>query len=178
MDKIFKIAISGHRDLKLNKIDKYQKEIEQFLKEEKNSNKNIRIISPLADGADRLIVKAAQNLGLEYEVYLPMPIELYLKDFSPNSKKEFEEFLEKAVAIEVAPFCKGCNAQNIADYGKWRNLQYQYMGFTLVDKADKVLFLFDGNINQPKTGGTADILLYAKKHNKPYKIIKVEREGK
>ena len=174
---IYRIGISGHRDLKSDNIAQYQRQIEKFLEEQKQSyyDKEIRVVSPLADGADRLMVKAAQNTGLEYEVYLPMPKELYVMDFDTTSLPEFEQMLEGAKIIQTTPFCPGCNLQNISFYGIWRDRQYQYMGFTLVDKTDKMLFLFDGDSDTLKIGGTADILAYAREQNKPLEVISVVR---
>jgi hypothetical protein len=105
-----------------------------------------------------------------------MPKELYVMDFDEASLVEFEQMLEGAKNVETAPFCSGCNVRNISFYGQWRDRQYQYMGFTLVDKTDKMLFLFDGDTDTLKTGGTADVLAYAREQNKPIEVISVVRE--
>ena len=90
---MYKIGISGHRDLKEDKLPLYKEQIKKFLVNRKKEKGKVIAVSPLADGADRLFVEAAKELGIEYEVFLPMPKELYEIDFDSKSKEEFEKLL-------------------------------------------------------------------------------------
>jgi len=78
----YKIGISGHRDLKSSEIPKYKEQIRDILTEqiEKHQDKEVYILTPLAEGADQLVAMVARELGLRYEVILPMPLELYRVD--------------------------------------------------------------------------------------------------
>ena len=50
------------------------------------------------------------------------------------------------------------------------------MGFALVERVDYMVFMWDGD-DTIKTGGTYDILSYAKQVGKPMEIIPVVRES-
>ena len=173
---MYKIGISGHRDLKEDKLPLYKEQIKKFLVNRKKEKGEVIAVSPLADGADKLFVQAAKELGIEYEVFLPMPKELYEIDFDESSQKEFEKLLKEAKVIKTASLCDGCTLENIKDYGEYRNKQYQKMGYDLVNLCDEMLFLFDGSMQEIKMGGTADVMFYAKDKGKLFVVIEVERE--
>lgn len=179
-ERVFKVGISGHRDLEKSRTAEYRTALIRILvaleETAKSKGKTLRVVSPLADGADRLMVHTAKELGIDYEVFLPMKQELYEKDFDDASLTEFRTLLEGAEKIAVAPLCKGCNETNIADYGVWRDRQYQTMGFSLVDSVEFMVFMWDGD-ETVKVGGTYDILSYAKQRGKPMEVISVLREG-
>jgi hypothetical protein len=181
----FKVSISGHRDLKQTKIKEYYQAIKSTLLEimEQNKDKEILVVSPLAEGADRLIVKVALDLGLKYEVLLPMRASIYAKDFETDeSYQEFNSLLLNSKGYKITPIYK-CEEtgientpENIQDYGKNRNLQYQKMGKDLVDATDAMIFLWDSIVNN-KIGGTSDILQYAKNSDTIIYEILCEREN-
>lgn len=178
--KIYRIGISGHRDLKKERTAEYRMVLIRILvalyETAKSKGKTLRVVSPLADGADRLMVYTAKKLGIDYEVFLPMDQELYEKDFDDASLAESRTLLKGAEKIAVAPLCEGCNETNITDYGVWRDQQYQTMGFALVDSVELMVFMWDGD-ETVKVGGTYDILSYAKQRGKPMEVISVLREG-
>lgn len=179
--KTFNIGISGHRDLKKDEILLYMDKIEEVLNQiiEENRGKHIVAISPLAQGADQIFIRVAKDMfGLRYKVILPMDEELYKKDFThPNILSEFNILSYLADSVKTIPLCEGNTKENIAVYGKHRDLQYKQVGLDVVDKSDVMIFLYDG-IDNGKTGGAADILKYAKSKNKPFHIIECKRENK
>lgn len=179
LKKKYKVGISGHRDLKKPEIVNYKKQITNFLEylKEKHTEKEIFIISPLADGADRLIVQCAIALGIRYEVILPMPEGLYLDDFSEASRKEFTTLNLNAAASQTLPLCQGNTIDSIKSYGSQRDKQYLVAGQEVVDRSDFMLFLWDG-VDNGLTGGTADIIKYTKLKDKSLFIIECERETK
>jgi len=174
------VGVSGHRDLNQFKINDYKKEIREILysinEKIKKEYKNLIILSPLADGADRLIVEVAIELSLEYKVLLPLPKEIYKKDFNNISQKKFEYLLNEAKTVETIELCDDCTIENVSDYNEYRDKQYKKVGEIVVEKSDFMLFLWD-SIDNGKTGGTADIYKYAKKLNKQMEVIKVERDN-
>ena len=178
-NEIYYIGVSGHRDLKKEEMENYRRQIVDVLKKikAKEPTKVWRVLSPLADGADRLAVSAAKDLGIEYEVLLPMDRSLYERDFDARSLSEFRSLLSEALSVHIAPLCEGCTDNNIADYGEWRDRQYQKMGYALVDRVDRMLFLWDGK-RKWVTGGTYDVLRYALLRSKPFEIIPVRRSRK
>jgi len=173
----YKVGISGHRDLKHSKISDYREKVMDILKEimAKTDDREISVITPLAEGADRLVTECAIELGLSYEVLLPMPVELYIKDFE-QTQEEFFKLCDNAVNVETLSLCEGNTLQNIEAYGDERDKQYAYVGHQVVDRSDAMVFLWDGTDNGLK-GGTADIKKYAEGKKKLIFPIICEREG-
>jgi len=178
----FYVGVSGHRDIDGCDKEIYMSHIKAVLLRlcRDHPGYEIILVTPLAEGADRLVVYVAQEMGMRYEVWLPMPLEMYVQDFDDESLDEFMQLFYGARASDVTPLCEGCTYDNIAAPGKWRSHQYRAMGYTLVKRCDHMIFLFDKNdaiINfEIKRGGTADVLHYAKECQKAYDIIPVKRK--
>lgn len=172
----YKIGISGHRDL----LPAQKEENLVILKghllkvQREQQNRPLLILTPLAEGADRLIAQVALELGIPYDVILPMPLKLYCNDFSPASKKEFMHYLKYARTIETIPLYAGNTHELIATYSTFRNFQYRQVGRTIVEKTQEMIIMSDGTDNQ-QMGGTADIMNYAKTHGKILYNIKCDR---
>lgn len=110
-----RIGVTGHRKLKnvrllQESVQKVLSLIDDILKENlKNTPYDFHIISPLAEGADRLVVKevmewhASDSLDKpSLSISLPLPKEDYIKDFeSAASKDEFEVLLSRALSIHT-----------------------------------------------------------------------------
>ena len=174
----FKVGISGHRDIQQTNKNIYLSQIKEYLNYliYKYPTKEILAVSPLADGADRLFIQAAIEIGLRYEVILPMKPNLYQKDFDNDSYREFNKMLLNAREYKVIPIYNEISEESIAYHGADRDLQYREVGRQLINETDSMLFLWDGKENT-KVGGTYDTLTYAKEHNINYKIIHCEREN-
>ena len=119
------------------------------------------VYSPLADGADRLVVEEAIKLNIPYSAILPMPKENYMIDFDSNSKKEFEYLLENANDISILPLCKGSTIENISTYSKERDLQYEAVGYKIADISNNLIALWDKK-DIGLVGGTGEIVKYFK----------------
>jgi len=178
----FYVGVSGHRDIDMCDKAEYISHIKGVLFRlcREHPDYEIILITSLAEGADRLAAYAAQEIGMRYEVWLPMPLEMYVQDFDDESLDEFMRLFYGARASDVTPLCNGCTYDHIAAPGKWRSRQYQEAGFALVRRCDHMIFLFDENdaIIHPeiKPGGTADVLRYAKARQTSYDIIPVKRK--
>lgn len=173
----FYVGISGHRNIKHSKIEEYKETLKKKLKTTvmQNPQKEVVVLSSLADGADRLIVYAAKELSLRYEIILPMPIEYYEMDFDELSFNEFYQLFIGARSSDVVEMCEGNTFESIATYGNARDLQYQNLGRKMVDKSDMMIFLWDKKENN-LIGGTSDIYNYANNKNKSFDEIECERE--
>jgi hypothetical protein len=84
------IAITGHRDLFPADEPQLYEDIRQILLEEmtRYSSTPVLLLSGLAEGADRVAVRAAISLGISYMAVLPLEPDLYREDFSPRSGVE------------------------------------------------------------------------------------------
>jgi len=159
----FKIGITGHRDLLPSQYDENITILKGHILKLKREypEKQLLILTPLAEGADRLIAKVALDLNIPYDVIMPMPKELYLKDFSTKSQKEFDNYLKQARNIITIPLYEGNTFELIAKNSIFRNFQYREMGRTIVEMADEMIVMSDGK-KSDKIGGTYDIANYAK----------------
>jgi len=154
------IGITGHRflterDKIINSIDEVLKKIKRIYK-----SQDFIILSPLAEGADRLlVVEAFKILKASLFVPLPLPESEYLKDFkTKNSKEEFLKLLKKA--SKVIHFPKIANREK--SYGK--------VGKYIVDNCNILIAVWDGKDEQG-IPGTANIVKIARSLSKPIAII-------
>jgi hypothetical protein len=109
-----------------------------------------RIISPLAEGTDRMV--AAEGLAAGYELYCPLPFpqEEYEKDFrSLASIDEFRRLLAQAACVCVLGGASETQAQ--------RNASYAAVGREVLRRCDILLAVWDGNPAKG-SGGTAQIV--------------------
>jgi len=115
-------------------------------------------VSPLAEGADRLVAKQILNWPVSdkknisnLEVVLPMPEEDYLQDFkTQESKEEFKNLLKLAISTQI--FNKKAS----------RSDNYNKAGQFVVQNCDVLIAIWDGEPAEG-TGGTAEIVAYARK---------------
>lgn len=169
------IGVTGHRRLKnVQFLQKSVKKalfmIEDILKiKMENTIFTYHVISPLAEGADRLVVKEAMEWhvldssnNFFLDVVLPLSKEDYIRDFeSTESKDEFELL-----------FCK---AHSIVTLGTTtsRNIAYENVGRYVVDNCDFLIAIWNGKPASGQ-GGTGDIVEYARKINRPILWINSE----
>lgn len=158
-NKPYKIGITGHRDLKQECIAYYETKVSELLQKMKKRHKDLVVYSPLADGADRLIVKEAIKLGISYKAILPMPKEIYSMDFDNKSLVEFETLLKQAKEVITLPLCQNISLKQISDYGEERDAQYEAVGYYIVDSVDGLVALWDGR-KLGLRGGTGEIVEY------------------
>src|ERR1039458_2908500 len=60
----------------------------------------IRIVSPLAEGSDRIVAEAGLSLGAELQCPLPFPVAEYEHDFeTKSSRAEFHSLLARATSV-------------------------------------------------------------------------------
>lgn len=127
---------------------------------------SLTVISPLAEGADRLVAeRAMENYMARLIVPLPLEIDDYLKDFSSEtSKQAFRQLLQKAISIIDLP------SQDI------RAASYLSAGMYTLEHCDVLLAIWDG---QPARGigGTGQIFAEAREQGKPLVWIEVDRSG-
>jgi len=158
-NKIFKVGITGHRNLKKECIYYYQKQVHSLLADLQKKHTEIIIYSPLSDGADRLIVYEAIKLGIEYIAVLPMPKEIYIIDFDTESVIEFNTFIKNAKDITMIPLANDNTLEEISNHGGQRDMQYEAAGHYIADTCNALVALWDGK-SIGLVGGTGEIVRY------------------
>ena len=116
----------------------------------------LRLISPLAEGADRLAAEAALALGYRLEAPLPFAAAEYEHDF-PGTAAEFRNQLAAAEPHVLA--LDGAR-------GGSEDRSYEAVGRLVVRNCDLLIAVWDGGKGLGR-GGTAEIVQYAARHGLP-----------
>ena len=151
------IGVTGHRflgeaELLIAAIDRVAARIEQ-----KYPGEVWSVVSSLAEGADRLVVRRFLHThpALAIIVPLPLPVAEYLKDFpTAESQQEFHELLAMSrQVIQPEEFAT-------------REEAYRAAGIAMLDASDVLIALWNG---QPArgTGGTGEIVALARQRKMP-----------
>lgn len=115
---------------------------------------SLRVVSSLAEGADRILVRAVQGASGQLEAILPLGPADYCADFgSAESKQEFADLLAEAAVTELVPAAAS------------REDAYELAGRAVVDRSDVMVFMWDGQPARGR-GGTAEIFNYALQRRK------------
>jgi hypothetical protein len=162
------IGVTGHRNLEnqpaLNKaIRSAIQSITQMLPPMHGTSVGLCVLSPLAEGADRLLVKEILKIPEStLEVVLPLEKDDYMQDFETSeSREEFEKLLSQASSIRaLSPKAERTEA-------------YQQVGRHVVDQCDVLIALWDGKPAAGQ-GGTEEIVRYARETDCPLIWIRTD----
>jgi hypothetical protein len=153
-----RIGVTGHRTLASEQliresIKSVMGKLEEMLRLIPHT---FMAVSPLAEGADRLVAKeilawqVPENVDKpSLEAVLPLPEADYLQDFETReSRDEFRELLALA------------KSTHILDKAESRETAYENVGHFVVDNCDFLIAIWNGEPSKGK-GGTAEIVEYA-----------------
>jgi hypothetical protein len=155
------LGITGHRDIDCKTDgERLQMMMEEFIRSKRKQYPNTPVIllTPLAEGADRLAAEAAKKCDIDFIVVLPMPRELYSKSFSfEGSNDEFEKLISQALEVIELPVSE--NMSDIPDYNnpEFRLEQYLQAGIFIAKYSQTLIALWDGK-DSCKKGGTAEVI--------------------
>ncbi|MGH6924133.1 MAG: hypothetical protein ACRED5_10385 [Propylenella sp.] len=121
------------------------------------SGAKLQIVSPLAEGADRIVATAALDEEAELIVLLPFARDEYARDFADRSSRE-EFFALLGRAAEVVELEH--------DGKKGREIGYARVGALVVERSDVLIALWDG-AKASGAGGTAQIVALARRRGRP-----------
>ncbi len=173
------IGITGNRDISNKQSTFIKKNIEHFLKKS-SENKNLEeiiILTPLADGVDRIIADVVLDSFSDMKILVPLPFseEIYKNSFGKGLKinnisqaesiREYEDLLEKIkkhnkcddIYINLEFDKENYLNQNIDEQRKIRNEQYALLGEYLIEKSDILIAVYDKN-REIKKGSTLEIV--------------------
>jgi len=154
------LGVTGHRFLA--EVEKLRAAVERALDEAAAAfpDRKLVVISPLAEGADRLVAQAGLARGAGLIVPMPLPVADYLTAFETEaSKQEFRALLAEAAEAIDPPETET------------RNEAYERVGQYVLDQADVMIAIWDGQPSQGE-GGTAEIVEQALERNMPVLHIK------
>jgi len=146
-DWTFTFGVSGHRDTLEDDAAELQKQVRTVFDRFRLAypNGSFELLSPLADGADRIAAKVALRAGLRVVVPLPMAQAEYERDFnSTESLHEFRRLLATAASTFEVSSDKTCVRAD----------KYAAVGDYIARRSNVLILLWDGKDNS-KVGGTA-----------------------
>lgn len=144
------IGVAGHRPHALDGLDdaRIRDQVHDVLLLLSRLNPHASLISPIAEGADRLVAREALELGMPLTCLLPFERDLYRKDFtSRESIDEYEDLLRRAQCVRELPGVHGTSAE--------RDTAYVAVSDAMLDQIELLIALWDGNESRG-IGGTAD----------------------
>lgn len=152
------VGVTGHRHLPRQSINI----IEHQVRERLINACPARVLSPLADGADQLVARVALDLGLPIDCPLPLPLDLYERDFASteNLHALIDTIRQRGGRVEPIELLEGLRLEDVVHDGEPRNRMYEAVGRYVTDNSDILLAIWDGNVNG-KRGGTGETLRYA-----------------
>jgi hypothetical protein len=164
------VGVTGHRDVADTHVDAARDLVVQRLRQLAHDYPHtpIVVLSPLAEGADRIVAEAALSLELEVIVPLPISLEQYRQDFTtPESLAAFDSLLARARSSFVVPH---------ASPAAHRDERYAELGSFIAKTSDLLIALWDG-LPARGMGGTADVVDARIANTEPIDWIIVSRNG-
>jgi hypothetical protein len=157
------VGVTGHRDLREGDYPVLERKVREVFESLIRSYPHTPIIllSPLAEGSDRLAARVALQLEqMRLIVPLPMREELYRHDFTrPGSQDEFDQLLGQAEQSFVLPVLDGRPEEEISERGRARDLQYEQVGAYIARHSHILIALWDG-LKTEMTAGTSKIVQF------------------
>jgi hypothetical protein len=152
------LGVTGHRDLRSQDVAGLREAVRGVLSgfRDRYPSTRLIILSPLAEGADRLVAHEALALGLSLVAPLPFEPAEFEKDFAtPESVAEFRELLARADEsfVVAAPILS--NAAHELDS---RERHYAACSAFIVRRCVELIALWDGVMTPMR--GTAEAVAF------------------
>jgi hypothetical protein len=151
------LAVTGHRDLRKQDEELLRRKVKEIFSELSRTYPftPLRLLSGLAEGADRLVAHVALNNDIELVACLPMERSLYEADFqATESRRDFQQLLACSSQVISLPLVDGNTAKTVREQGPARDKQYRNLGEFLVEHCQILIALW-GGIHSDLVGGTS-----------------------
>jgi hypothetical protein len=156
------LGVTGHRNLRQEDVAGLEARVREVvvLLGESNPETPLMLLSPLAEGADRLVARVALELGVSLVVPLPMPRHLYEMDFkSEASLNEFADLIGNAAQWFALPAVDPSAGSCDPDDSEFRNRQYALVGAFVAKHSHILIALWDG-LPSKHPGSTAQVVQF------------------
>jgi hypothetical protein len=180
-----RIGITGTRELSSDQLPRITGQVTAFLRNIREEAARLVVspqaqgvygdapqvrlmsLSPLAEGSDRVLARAALEQGFALMCPLPFPRSEYEKDFqSDESRAEFRALLARA---------EPCVLELDGERGTAQDRSYEAVGRYIVRNCDILVAIWDGKAGKG-LGGTADVVQFAVNHGPPVWWIHPDNE--
>jgi hypothetical protein len=157
------IGVTGHRDLQPQDREPLGAALRAWFAELRRTlpSTPLVLLSPLAEGADRLVARVFLEAGAGERLLVPLPMQLheYERDFaSGESLKEFRALCAAGQSFEVPStlFREPLPPEDAPD---WRERGYERVGAFIVRYSHLMLALWDGH-DTGQRGGTSEVVRF------------------
>jgi hypothetical protein len=151
-------GVSGHRDPASADVPQLRDQLQVVFSRFRAAYPKIpfELLSPLAEGADRLAAEVALSCQIKLRVPMPLAQEEYERDFpSAASLGEFRRLLAVAESYWEVPGTSGSpESDTKSRSAQSRAERYAAMGDLIARRSHVLILLWDGRDND-KIGGTA-----------------------
>ena len=165
-----RIGVTGHRTLHdeehlTTRLREALDRIRALLGPTRATHVVFTVVSPLAEGADRLVAREVlRTQDARLEAVIPFPRDEYLLDFEEAaSRADFEDLLADADRVDEQPGGPSPDPDEA----------YARVGQAVVDRSDILIAIWDGRPARGH-GGTAEIVDYARRQGRPVVLIPPE----
>ena len=154
------VGVTGHRDIDLLAVELVEKTVTQVLATLKGElGSSLYVMTALAQGADQLVAKAANDLNIPIIAVLPMALDEYRN--RPNNIPALDYFWDRATFRLVLPPVDLPSETAASDLDK---RSFEQLGAFLCQRSHILLALWEGpercdprdSVNG--AGGTVDVL--------------------
>ncbi len=155
------IGVTSHRNIPEHEIEPIRQRVAAFLAQLRQDYPQcpLVVLSALAEGGDQLVAQEALAAGAHLVAPLPLPLELYVEDFSaPDVRDLFDQLYAQAEVLTL-PVPKGVTKADLATHGLARDRQYARSGVYIASHCQILLAIWDGK-DSGRFGGTAQIVNY------------------
>jgi len=124
------VGVTGHRDLRTQDLPALEGVVKRILREllAAHPHTPVLVLSPLAEGSDRLVARVALEVGVRLIVPMPLPQDLYEQDFSSDeSRAEFRQLLSRAESSCVLPLMAELYSR-LKPHPVWQDIDYSIRG--------------------------------------------------
>ena len=143
------IGVTGHRNLAEAELPHLRTEVQRFFETLHRDFPSLplKVLSPLATGADQLVASVAIELNIPVIAVLPIPLAMYRDDFEDEkSLADFEQLLVQCELLELS-LIYADNPTAANNPGHARDLQYAQAGIFTSSYYQVLLALWDGSYN-------------------------------
>ena len=147
------VTVTGHRDLVESEVDGIRDRVRALftLLGTRYPDMQLKLLSPLAEGADQLAAEVAIEMDVDLDVVLPMPRDEYLQSFSDAAMVEkFHALYDKAVdSFVLTGDTAGMSAEEC----------YAKLGVFQASHCHVLLAIWDGK-DSSSIGGTSQVVKF------------------
>lgn len=160
----FQVGVTGHRTERIVDADAWaifaaasevlRRVQAAALQEAGTEGCRLRLLSSLAEGSDRMVARAALELGYELEAPLPLPPDDFERDFATQvSRDDFRSLLERAATAFVVER----DGSSRAPESDAREAAYERAGRYVNAQSDLLIAIWDGKAARGR-GGTGQVV--------------------